>query len=108
MGKIKVLLFSLSVCLLGNNHLSAQNLLPVSGDSNLTSLVIRSSPNSDYILLELTGDKKARPFQIFGMDGKEVYQGRISGTQLIDVSTWNSGTYFVIYGSQREKLMLSK
>ncbi|MNJ84697.1 hypothetical protein D3C87_21560 [compost metagenome] len=108
MEKIKVLLFSLSLCLLGNNDLSAQITLPLSVDSNSTSLVIRSSPNSDYILLELTGDKKVKPFQIFGMDGKEVYQGRISGVQLIEVSTWNSGTYFVICGSQREKLLLMK
>lgn len=108
MEKIKALLFSLSVCLLGNSHLSAQNTLPVSRNSNAASLVIRYSPNSDYMTLELIGDNKARPFQIFGMDGKAVYEGRISSTQLIEVSTWSPGTYFVIYGFQREKLLLSR
>lgn len=108
MGKIKVLLLGLSVCLLVNNHLSAQDALPVSRNSNSTSLVIRYTPNSDYVTLELIGDNISRPFQIFGMDGKEVYAGKISSTQLIEVSTWNPGTYFVIYGSQREKLQLSR
>lgn len=108
MEKIKLLLFGLSVWLLGNNHLNAQSALPVSGDSNPTCLVVHSSPNSDYITLEQLGDKKVQTFQIFGMDGKEVYQGRISGTQLIEVSTWNSGTYYVICGAQREKILVSR
>lgn len=108
MEKMKLLLFGLSVWLLGNNNLHAQSALPVSGESNSTFLVVHSSPNSDYITLELLEVKQAQSFQIFGSDGKEVYQGRISGTQLIEVSTWNSGTYYVICGAQREKLSVSR
>lgn len=108
MEKIKVLLFSLSVCLLGNVRLSAQNALPVSRDSNLNFLVLHYSPGSDYMTLELIDDNKSRPFQVFSMDGKEVYQGRISRTQLLEVSTWSPGTYFVIYGSQRERFLVSR
>lgn len=108
MEKIKVLLFSLSVCLLGNNPLSAQDALPVSRNSTSTYLIVRYSPGSDYITLELIGDNIARPFRVFSLDGKEVYEGRISSTQLLEVSTWNPGTYFIIYGSQREKLQLSR
>lgn len=108
MEKIKLLLFGLSVWLLGNNQLHAQSAFPVSGESNATFLVVHSSPNSDYITLELLGNKNVQPFQIFGMDGKEVYQGRISGTQLIEVSTWNVGTYYVICGAQREKMLVSR
>ncbi len=108
MEKTKVLLFSLSVCLLGNNHLSAQDALPVSRNATSEYLIVRYSPGSDYITLELIGDNIARSFRVFSLDGKEVYEGRISGTQLLEVSTWNPGTYFVIYGSQREKLQLSR
>lgn len=108
MEKIKVLLFSLSVCLLGNNDLSAQDVLSVSRNSTSEYLTVRYSPGSDYITLELIGDNIARPFRVFSLDGKEVYEGRISGTQLLEVSTWNPGTYFIIYGSQREKLQLSR
>lgn len=108
MGKIRILLFGLCVCAALNNSLIAQSIVSASETPNpSSSLIVRSSPNSDYITLELTGDGKSISFEIFGMDGKEVYQGKISGTQLIEVSTWPSGTYFVICGSHREKLIVN-
>ncbi len=110
MEKIRLLVFSLCLCVAENNSLIAQNTLPLSLEeiSTPTSLIVRSSPHSDYITLELLGGIQAVSFEIYGMDGKEVYQGRINGTQLIEVSTWPSGTYFVICGLQREKLIINK
>lgn len=110
MGKIRLFLIGLCVCLAGNN-LMAQTTSggAAAGSENSTSsLIVRSSPNSDYITLELAGGGKSVPFEIFGLDGNEVYEGKISGTQLIEVSTWPSGTYFVICGTQREKLLVHK
>lgn len=111
MEKIRLLVFSLCLCAVGNNLVLAQSTLPVSLEEisiPTASLIVRSSPHSDYITLELPQSIQAVSFEIYGMDGKEVYQGRINGTQLIEVSTWPSGTYFVICGMQREKLIVSK
>lgn len=110
MEKIRLLAFCLCSCLLGTNLLIAQSSVPVSSEeiNTPTSLIVRSSPYSDYITLELPGSDQAVSFEIYGMDGKEVYAGRIRGLQLIEVSTWPSGTYFVICGLQREKLIVNK
>lgn len=106
MEKMKLFLFGL--CLMGSNLVIAQNTLPVSEDLNPTSIIVRSSPNTDYITLELSQNRESIAFEIYGMDGKEVYVGKISGTQIIETSTWPSGTYFVICGLQREKFIVSK
>lgn len=111
MGKIRLFLIGLCVSVAGNNLMAQTTSAGAAAGSEIsnTSLIVRSSPNSDYITLELAGGGKSSvPFEIFGLDGNEMYQGKISGTQLIEVSTWPSGTYFVICGSQREKMIVHK
>jgi len=116
MEKIRLFLFGLCLCAAGSIHsIYAQSVLPIAGVSvnaipaSSTAIIVRSSPHSDYITLELAGDgKSVVPFEVYGLDGQAIYEGRISGTQLLEVSTWKSGTYFVVCGLQREKLIVNR
>jgi hypothetical protein len=64
--------------------------------------------NSNYLTLEVLGASEAMTFQLINSQGQEMYSGTIRGTQLIEKESWPDGTYYLLCGSKRETLYVSK
>ena len=69
---------------------------------------IHCNVNSDYLTLEVYGLKKITAFEIRDDQGMLIYSGGIVGSQLIETTTWKSGTYYISLGNKTERFNISK
>ena len=72
------------------------------------SIDVICTPNTDYLSLEVSGTKELTSFQFLDQTGKEMYSGAVRGIQIIDTSTWPTGTYYLNCGNKRETIYIMK
>ncbi|AEA45038.1 T9SS type A sorting domain-containing protein [Fluviicola taffensis] len=79
-----------------------------SGSSAPVTMHVYNNMSSNYLTLEVLGASKVMEFQLINEDGQEMYSGTIRGTQLVEIESWPTGTYYFLCGSKREKIDLTK
>lgn len=73
-----------------------------------TAISINYTPNSEYLSIEVLGSDALTTFHFLSASGKEMYRGSGRGFQLIDVSTWPNGSYYLISNGKSEQIYISK
>lgn len=72
------------------------------------TVYVYNNASSNYVMLEVLGASQLMPFQLINSQGEEMYSGSIRGTQLIETESWPVGTYYLLCGTKRETLYVSK
>ncbi len=93
-----------------NNFLALEqsNEVEMSEAQQKFSVDVICTPNTDYLSLEVSGSKELTSFQFLDPTGKEMYSGAVRGIQIIDTSTWPTGTYYLNCGNKRETIYIMK
>lgn len=85
-----------------------ENTAEYAAEKNKLSVNVDSYPSSNYLAIEILGAKAATDFKITNEQGKLMYSGSIQGMQLIDIESWEPGTYTFLCGSKLEHIYVNR